>query len=175
MRKVKVRDESGFTLVELLIVIAIIGVLAAIAIPVFLSQIDKAAVAGAQSDANTVAKLVTAQLASNDIAGTSLTHVDTAAHGVLRPAGAAGGSWFWNMLDQANPTWNAGALGSVSISDSTAKVVVNLPSTSGFCVYAATSAAADIQDANGDGAIDAGNTSNVFTAGPGPCLTIPAP
>lgn len=38
----KLKSKKGFTLAELLIVIAIIGVLVAIAIPVFSSQLDKA-------------------------------------------------------------------------------------------------------------------------------------
>jgi type IV pilus assembly protein PilA len=48
----KVRnDEGGFTLVELLVVILIVGLLAAIALPVFLGQRDKAYDAEAKSDA----------------------------------------------------------------------------------------------------------------------------
>ena len=51
-------NQKGFTLIELMIVIAIIGILAAIAIPNFIAYRDKAYCGYAESDAqNTLAAL----------------------------------------------------------------------------------------------------------------------
>jgi type IV pilus assembly protein PilA len=47
------QDESGFTLVELLVVMLILGILAAIAIPAFLNQRSKANDSDAKTAANT--------------------------------------------------------------------------------------------------------------------------
>jgi prepilin-type N-terminal cleavage/methylation domain-containing protein len=48
-------NKEGFTLIELMIVIAIIGILAAIAIPNFIAYRNKAFCSKAESDANNIA------------------------------------------------------------------------------------------------------------------------
>lgn len=61
----KDRDESGFTLIEILVVILVIGILASIAIPVFLNQRQKANDSAAVSEATNVSKAVETYFTNN--------------------------------------------------------------------------------------------------------------
>ncbi len=54
LQKLRGNNAKGFTLIELMIVIAIIGILAAIAIPNFISYRDKAYCSSAETDVDSV-------------------------------------------------------------------------------------------------------------------------
>lgn len=68
------RSKHGFTLVELIIVIAVIGVLAAILIPSFSNVIEKANSKSALSDARNLITIYTAQKLEDDTSGGSKSY-----------------------------------------------------------------------------------------------------
>ena len=76
------RGERGFTLVELLITILIVGLLAAIAIAMFASQTKKADDATAKSDARTLVTFMHACHVQSEDFTKCATKADTEADGI---------------------------------------------------------------------------------------------
>jgi general secretion pathway protein G len=78
-------DSRGFTLIELMVVVAILGTLASIAIPAYSSYLDKANTASAIADLRTLEKEILAYHAANETFPNSLA--DIGRSGMLDPWG----------------------------------------------------------------------------------------
>ena len=130
----KVKEKKGFTLAELLVVVAIIGVLVAVSIPIFTAQLEKAKLATNQANARAAKAAVVAEMISSSRNNGKATYtVSTAKIGSITDAGSG------NLSIEADPSeWEIDSISNSKLKTDTAKTWTVQIDTNGKVSYEAT-------------------------------------
>ena len=119
-KRLRLGNPAGFTLIELMVVVAIIGILAAIAIALYANMQQHARIARAQADLRAIMSAVSVYAAHMGVNPTSLAQLDVAA---TNSTGLAAGPFLsvtptppagwgaYSYTDNANGTFTLTAAG----------------------------------------------------------------
>jgi len=108
----RLNSENGFTLTELLIVVAILGILVAVVLPNFTGLLDSAKTSGNAAELNIIQTAVDAKMAANNL--TTTTAITSATTDMTTAAGGFGLAPTYMRSTAAKGTYTLDTTGKVT-------------------------------------------------------------